>query len=94
MEKDNGGPAFPVVPTMEGAGQWGYAYPGMTLRDWFAGMADVTNIQADSVGTVEKILGMPCPIDPVEKIRWQFDFLAMMKGMFADAMLAERNRKD
>ena len=34
--KIDGGPAFPVVPTMEGAGQWGYAYPGMTLRDWFA----------------------------------------------------------
>lgn len=36
--KDSGGPAFPVVPTMEGAGQWGYAYPG-SLRDWFAGQA-------------------------------------------------------
>ena len=39
MAKDNGGPAFPVVPTSVRSGEWGYAYPGMTLRDWFAGMA-------------------------------------------------------
>ena len=31
-EKDNGGPAFPV-----GSGPW-KDFPGMTLRDWFAGM--------------------------------------------------------
>jgi len=35
-KKDDGGPAFPVVPTMEGAGQWGYAYPGMSLRAYAA----------------------------------------------------------
>jgi len=37
-DKDNGGHAFPVVPTMGSDGYYGYAYPGMTLRDWFAGM--------------------------------------------------------
>lgn len=33
-EKDNGGPAFPVA-----VDQKHWDYPGMTLRDWFAGQA-------------------------------------------------------
>lgn len=36
----DGGPAFPVPAGAAGLnGDWHYADPGMTLRDWFAGMA-------------------------------------------------------
>ena len=40
---NDGGPAFPVMPPIETDGQSasGYPYPssGLSLRDWFAGMA-------------------------------------------------------
>lgn len=35
MAKDTGGPAFPVIGAPGAPGD----YPGMTLRDWFAGKA-------------------------------------------------------
>lgn len=35
---NDGGPAFPFTPT-DRSGQCAPAEPGMTLRDWFAGMA-------------------------------------------------------
>ncbi len=38
MSTDNGGPAFPLTPT-DNSGQIGPTMPGMTLRDWFAGLA-------------------------------------------------------
>jgi hypothetical protein len=35
--KDNGGPAFPVAPTMNPDGSvWYHGKDGMTLRDYFA----------------------------------------------------------
>ena len=37
-EIDNGGQAFPVTPTDRG-GQIGPTMMGMSLREWFAGMA-------------------------------------------------------
>ena len=37
---NNGGPAFPIPPIDNGPGNIkSQAKPGMTLRDWFAGMA-------------------------------------------------------
>ena len=37
---DDGGPAFPVAPTMNPDGTvWYHGKDGMSLRDWFAGMA-------------------------------------------------------
>ena len=38
---DDGGPAFPFGQVSEATGQPinGFFNPGMTLRDWFAGMA-------------------------------------------------------
>ena len=35
---NDGGPAFPVTPT-DRSGQIAETFPGMTLRDWFAGQA-------------------------------------------------------
>lgn len=90
-EKDDGGPAFPVVPTMEGAGQWGYAYPGMTLRDWFAGQVEV---EIDiSIDLAEQIAGRTCPpwqSDYIGNIRFWAEVEAIVRGIKADAMLAER----
>jgi len=37
--KDDGGPAFPVQDEVYGNGERQYGSNGMTLRDWFAGMA-------------------------------------------------------
>lgn len=40
---NDGGPAFPLMPPLDQAGQSAYGYPfpdnGMTLCDWFAGQA-------------------------------------------------------
>ena len=38
--QDDGGPAFPVAPTLNPDGTvWYHGKDGMSLRDWFAGMA-------------------------------------------------------
>ncbi len=40
MAKNDGGPAFPVKAVREGVtGECLVNFEGMTLRDWFAGMA-------------------------------------------------------
>ena len=80
--KIDGGPAFPVTPTMEGAGQWGYAYPGMTLRDWFAGQALPTIIEG-----ARKILIATEQMPSADR-------MARAAYVLADAMLAERVRKE
>lgn len=36
---EDGGPAFPRPISSDGVNQPDYGHPGMTLRDWFAGMA-------------------------------------------------------
>jgi len=84
-EKDNGGPAFPVVPTMEGAGQWGYAYPGMTLRDWFAGQA-LAGLLADSKRS-RKLYENAGGDDGILRCNSEWAY------SLADAMLAERSKE-
>ena len=37
--KDDGGPAFPVASERNANGDVQWGFNGMTLRDWFAGMA-------------------------------------------------------
>lgn len=38
--QDDGGPAFPVAPTLNPDGTvWYHGKDGMSLRDWFAGLA-------------------------------------------------------
>lgn len=36
---EDGGPAFPHAPYSTSASHWSDGSQGMTLRDWFAGMA-------------------------------------------------------
>lgn len=69
-EKDNGGPAFPV-----GSGQW-KDFPGMTLRDWFAGQA--------LAGWLAYFAGTSSPMKP--------ENMALESYQFADAMIAERDK--
>lgn len=84
-EKDNGGPAFPV--TYED----GFTDKGMTMRDWFAGMADVSKVEISNIEHGEEVVGRPCPRSgSLDQLKWQADLIAIIRGALADAMLAER----
>jgi hypothetical protein len=52
MEKDNGGPAFPRVPGpfVPGEGVAWDGFDGMSLRDYFAGMALSGMINDEIIG--------------------------------------------
>lgn len=83
--KDDGGPAFPVPPDQVstiGDSQDGMAVcaagTGMTLRDWFAGMA----LQGDLAGQSVEVGYYTGPT-------WQID-AARNAYLVADAMLAAR----
>ena len=81
MNNQNGGAAFPVA-----AGPGQQFTQGMSLRDWFAGTAPITfsdaievlKSQADDKFTGADILQM----------------LAELRGGYADAMLAEREKQE
>lgn len=75
-KKDNGGPAFPVAPTIIGPnGELSHAqFEGMSLRDWFAGMA-LCGIQSNPGNNEQK-----------------YDRDAELAYATADAMLAEREK--
>ena len=73
----DGGPAFPVPVSEE---MLPIAIGGMSLRDWFAGMAlqglCVTNEHTSEPGT------------------WNADYLAHAAFRFADAMIAQREKEE
>ena len=73
-EKDNGGPAFPCAET-----QYSNSVPGMTLRDWFAGIATDKDIES-----VLDETGMPWRPIGTKASR------VMARYFYADSMLAER----
>jgi hypothetical protein len=85
---NDGGSAFPLLgwqvvrdftrPDAEPESMHSVIQPGMSLRDWFAGMA----LQ----GTIASYAGANCP-DPSP------DRLAETAYLRADAMLAERNKQ-
>ena len=74
MSKNTGGPAFPAMRY-----EFGGEDDGMSLRDWFAGMA----MQGFCVATVED--------SPVGG--WDFKYLAEHAYRCADAMIAEREKE-
>lgn len=99
MEPSNyGGPAFPVpniiVPP---AGSWTTLpepQPGMTLKDWFAGMALVAYLgsnegQRQLAEAIET--GMTAAPDE-DRRKLMREILAKRSYLQADAMLAERQR--
>lgn len=79
MNKPSGGPAFPVVQTIQtNPGDYGFAPPpqeGMTLRDYFAGQALAGNC------------GFPTGPEGV-----QASDLAVEAYRIADAMLEAREK--
>jgi len=89
-ESNNGGPAFPSEPTRYilggsgGAGELKPAgYPGMTLRDWFAGQA------------MQGLLAEPQPDDGEPELGLGREYAtnaAKAAYRLADAMLAERSK--
>ena len=86
-ERDDGGPAFPL--TRESS--FSKNYEGMTLRDWFAGQADISS----ALGLLhregcENLIGKPMPDDFVDMVRWHFDVVAALRMIAADAMLEAR----
>ena len=92
---NDGGPAFPIathhvqsIANVEGktvatVSQELGTYPGMTLRDWFAGMALQGIVHAVSAAALHRSAQTP-PDDIMA--RWSYDY--------ADSMLAARERKE
>ena len=90
--QDDGGPAFP----MQGNPEDRYAgYLGMSLRDWFAGMALAESIRLcakadkeNSDGTTQEFINMATNGEPdINTLE------AKMAYAFADAMLAARKEQ-
>jgi hypothetical protein len=86
-EKHDGGPAFPN-PYIE-------ADPlekGMTLRDWFAGQADITgSLAVVDRDICENLCGpAPAQTDTIDLFKWQAKVLATLRYIAADAMLEAR----
>ena len=74
--QDDGGPAFPVAPTLNPDGTvWYHGKDGMSLRDWFAGMA---------------LQGLLAHIVGVESANGRASKYADRAYDYADAMLAAR----
>lgn len=81
MSERGGGPAFPSVG--EGFGNVNYSAPGMTLRDWFAGQADIPWEVARAEAQHTLRVDMPTRTEIIAA-------RARLRGMEADAMLRER----
>lgn len=78
---NDGGPAFPFVIRND-SDDW---KSGMTIRDWFAGMALQGMIASESDGN-----GM---MPPYSKDNW-YPLTAERAYQFADAMLKEREKNN
>lgn len=84
---NDGGPAFPTALSDEQTHDDSY---GMSLRDWFAGMALVGNIHLQAHLAAQRIVdGMYDPGDQTPRC----DKVARNCYVFADAMLAERAKE-
>lgn len=100
----DGGPAFPqpydsVIETERGrelASAWsGHPESGMSLRDYFivhAPAEEIGEIAPDTVGGCARLLGMESS-DYQGEIHYVL-VLAKVRAMWADAMLAERDKAE
>lgn len=87
---NNGGSAFPMIqPALDPRASGFFAGDGMTLRDWFAGMA-MQGILA-SYSNIER---MKIAAENWKKTGEETfeEYLSIMSYQQADAMLAERER--
>lgn len=89
MSKNVGGSAFPCAET-----QYSDSTPGMTLRDYFVAHVEV---ELDiPIKEAELIAGRPCPgwqADYIGNIKFWAEVEAIVRGIKADAMIAERNKQ-
>ena len=91
--KNDGGPAFPakrmeeLIAVKGRPGAYHEAeYPGMTLRDWFAGQALAGILSGPHAEELAKVMEQDDTArSPV---------VAILSYKFADAMLAEREKRD
>ena len=92
---NDGGPAFPNVPSDPGYSQW---EQGMTLRDWFArqdslkDLGDLNNMQLKDAVPIAVAIAGPHPSgeDPLAWVEWWARVRARLKYIRADAMLKAR----
>ena len=84
-----GGPAFPSGLVSTGDGGHQAFTSGMTLRDWFAGQPDIIGSTLLIDKEAGEALAGPRPEGGLEAVMWQFQVLAALRYMAADAMLAE-----
>lgn len=104
-KREDGGPAFPITPDNEPRMN-GMGGRGMTLRDWFATVADHDELSDIAFRRISRsageVLAGPYPNEPrngtvSERVRWQLDCAAWdcrvraaIRYQFADAMLKAR----
>lgn len=94
MSKINdGGPAFPTNP---GSPTVSPDYPGMTLRDWFAGHAPDNQVEFLSVEQAALFVGLRAPdVDDIDGLVGLSNAVrAKLAYLHADAMLAARSKGD
>jgi hypothetical protein len=82
---NDGGPAFPVADSHYANGQVQYGDNGMSLRDWFAGRADVA--------IYEPLQTLKAKLSRQPTIGELAIYVASVKMAEADAMLAAREGK-
>lgn len=84
MSKDNGGSAFPMQPAPHPGGEYQWADYGMSLRDWFAGMAlqgIVASYDVELIKAGKEIYGLS-PEKSVSQLAYAI----------SDCMISERNK--
>ena len=95
-QPNDGGPAFPITQLIlaaDGSVERVVISPGMTLRNYMiihAPASEVDSLIPDSVGEITKWLG-------VENYTFREHYpmaLAKARGIWADAMLSARERKE
>jgi len=65
----------------------------MSLRDYFAGHADLTLVGADDIEDIAAVLGIDtCDQSNLGKIRYGAAVAAAMRYIFADAMIEAREK--
>ncbi len=90
-QHNDGGPAFPSGLDYNDTKPSG----GMSLRDWFAGQYDVSEIKFPDLQSAARFLGeeMPYESDFASMVAFSCRLKAKLKYMGADAMLAARKEK-
>ena len=90
---DQGGAAFPRPPWSDPNNPQNYVYEqeGMTLWEYYAGHAPPYPLEDESIGDAAKRIGVDVN-DYKYEVHWPM-LVARWNFQYADAMIAERNRR-